>query len=89
MQPKQFEEANSTFAEDQPGVNPLPAFRNPSPQGEVVSCWELTDEEKQRVQETGEIWVVVTTFNQPLQPMYLAAKREEVFETNAPTDEQS
>jgi hypothetical protein len=37
MTPKQFKEANVTFAKDQPEYQPLPAFRAESQQGEVIT----------------------------------------------------
>jgi len=33
MKPKQFKEANTTFAKDQPEYEPLPALKNNSMQG--------------------------------------------------------
>ncbi len=38
MKPKNFKEANVTFAKDQPEYQPLPAFRADSQDGEVITC---------------------------------------------------
>jgi hypothetical protein len=71
MKPIKFEQANIVFGEGQEQYHPLPAYRHRSPQGEVVTCWQLTPEELERVKETGCIWVSQLTFNQALQPLVL------------------
>jgi len=71
MKPIPFDEQNVVFAENQPEYLPLPAFR--TSEGEVVTCWELSDEEKEQVAKTGRVWHHVLTFNQPLQPLFLQA----------------
>ncbi len=62
-----FAEVN--FAANQPQYTPLPAIVTPG--GEVITRWQLSDEERQRVTQTGELWLTMMTFNQPLQPVYL------------------
>jgi hypothetical protein len=57
------------FAENQPEYLPLPAIVNPD--GNVITRWQLSEEERQRVAETGELWLLTLTFKQPLQPMFL------------------
>ncbi len=71
MKPSKFPQANASFGEGQPHVEPLPAFFGQSPEGEVISCWGMTWRERLRVIFTGRVWVVVQTFNNPLQPMIL------------------
>lgn len=46
MKPIKFKEHNVVYAENQPEYQPLPAFRNDSHQGEVVSCWQLSFKER-------------------------------------------
>lgn len=58
------------YAEDQPQYMTLPAIRTPD--GVVLSRWQLTEKEKQQIAETGEIYLMVWTFNQPLQPVLLS-----------------
>ena len=36
---------------------------------QVVSCWELSEEEKKQIAETGKIWVGIKAF--PVPPMFL------------------
>lgn len=81
MKPKQFKEVNVTFAKDQPEYQPLPAFRNDSPQGEVITCWELSFKERLRVLFFGEVWVSLMTFNKPLTPSFFTTKKSDVLTT--------
>lgn len=73
MEPIKFDGANVVYGENQPEYMPLPAHRNEN--GDVMTCWKLTDEEIKQVVESGCIWVGQLTFNQPLQPMLVSATR--------------
>lgn len=79
MTPIKFPEHNVVFAADQPEYQPLPAFRNSSPQGEVISCWKLSFIERLRLLFTGKLWVSLYSFNQPLTPSYFTTKKSEVL----------
>ena len=81
MTPKQFKEANVTFAKDQPEYQPLPAFINDSPQGEVITCWNLSFRERLRVLFKGEIWLSLLSFNKPLTPSFMTTKKSDVLVT--------
>jgi hypothetical protein len=71
MKPTDFPGHNVVFAKDQPEYLPLPAHRTSD--GEVTSCWELTEEELQEVMRTRRIYVTQHTFNRPLQPLLLSS----------------
>lgn len=64
-----FPGVNRTYAEDQPQYTPLPvmAFKN----GQVISCWELSDEELAEVIKNKRVYLCQATFNTPLQPISL------------------
>lgn len=79
MKPIKFKHQNTTFAENQPEYENLPALKIDSPQGEVISCWGLTFKERIRVLFTGKMWVSLMSFNKPLTPNYLSTKRKDVF----------
>lgn len=79
MKPIKFPEANITFAENQPEYQPLPAFIKDNPQGETVSCWQLSFKERIKILITGKLWVSLWTFNKPLTPMYFTTKKEELI----------
>lgn len=61
-----------TEAIAQPEYMPLPAMKIPNdPQGLIITKWQLSPEELERVKETGTIHLSMLTFNQPLQPVLL------------------
>lgn len=67
-----FPGVNVVFAKDQPEYMPLPAMKIPNdPQGLIITKWQLSPEELERIKETGTIHLSVATFNQPLQPVLL------------------
>lgn len=85
MKPKNFPEANVNFAKNQPEYLQLPAFKNDSQEGEVVSCWKLSFRERMRVLVKGEIWVSMMSFNKPLTPSLITTKKEDVLISNTST----
>lgn len=82
MKPVSFKGQNVVFAEDQPQYTPLPAFRDSK--GTVVTCWELSHEDFEKIVETKRIYLSVQTFNNALQPVFLTADIEDVLEYNEP-----
>lgn len=87
MKPTEFEGQNVVFAKDQPQYQPLPAFKNDSQQGEVVQCWQLSDEEIETIVKTKRMWVMQMTFNAPLQPILLST--EPLVNTEATSEAKS
>ncbi len=79
MKPIEFPEQNVVFAKDQPEYQPLPAFRNNSPEGEVISCWQLSYRERLKILITGKLWVNLLTFNKPLTPSFFTVNKEDVL----------
>lgn len=79
MKPSKFPEQNVVFAEDQPEYLPLPAFKNDSPQGEVISCWKLSFRERLIILFKGYLWVQLLTFNKPLTPSYFTVNKSDLF----------
>ena len=72
MKPVEFPGVNVIFAKDQPEYMPLPAMKIPNdPQGLIITKWQLSPEELERIIETGTIHLSMLTFNQPLQPVLL------------------
>jgi hypothetical protein len=66
MQPSNFPYSNITFAKDQPGYMPLPAWTDGA---QVISRWTLNWRERLHVLLTGVVWVRMMTFGKPLQPL--------------------
>ncbi|MCE5184560.1 MAG: hypothetical protein LLF76_00345 [Planctomycetaceae bacterium] len=69
MKPIDFEGSNCVYAKDQPKYIPLPVCKVPGPEGEVISVWKPTDEERKQIAEGANIALSMWTFNQPLQPI--------------------
>lgn len=68
MTPVKFKGHNVVFAENQPEYNSLPAHVD-TENGVVVTCWELTENEREAFLKDGRIYLQQITFNQPLQPI--------------------
>lgn len=66
------------FAEDQPEYETLPAFIGSD--GVVLTRWKLSFSERLRVLFTGDIYLFVWTFRQPLQPVALSVEAPKVTE---------
>jgi hypothetical protein len=79
MKPIKFKEQNIIFAENQPEYQQLPAFKNNTTQGEVISCWKLTIYERIKLLITGKLYVELLTFNKPLTPSYLTVNKSDLF----------
>jgi len=56
--PTTFEGQNHIWKGPTEDVDDLPSFYDPE-RHETISCWRLTDEEMNRVTETGVIWLHV------------------------------
>lgn len=67
MTPVPFEGQNRVFGANQSQYNPLPAYQDET--GHVVTCWEMTESEKAEFILTGRLFILISTFNQPLQPI--------------------
>lgn len=80
MKPVEFKECNIKFAENQDEYNTLPAFKENSPRGNVVTCWRLSFKERVRVLFLGNIWLNLLSFNKPLTPSFMTTKKSDVFE---------
>lgn len=81
MEPAKFDGVNVVFGANQPEYKPLPAERRGNAQtGEVLTCWQLSPEELIKVQETGQIWLSMLTFGQPLQPVLMAVEKPEIYD---------
>lgn len=76
MEPINFDGANCVYGKDQPEYMPLPAHKDEN--GVVLTCWKLSPEDMQRIQETGVIWLEMLTFNKPLMPVRLDSQKPDI-----------
>jgi hypothetical protein len=81
MKPIKFAEVNITFAKDQPEYQPLPAFRDPGPEGAVISCWRLSWRERIKLLFTGKLWLSLWSFHKPLTPSLPTVNKSDVLIT--------
>jgi len=79
MKPIEFPEQNVVFAENQPEYLPLPAYKEDSPEGQVISCWKLSFRERLIVLFRGHLWVSLMSFNKPLTPSYFTVRKSDIF----------
>ena len=82
MTPKQFKEANVTFAKDQAVYLPLPAHRVGDERGTVIFCESLSFRERIKVLFTGKLWCSLLTFNKPLTPSFFTVDKWKMFDKN-------
>lgn len=66
MKPINFPEVNHNFTGD--GCGDLPVMAFPNDRGDIVlvSCWEVTDADIQKMQDSGRLWVGVIGFQPPM-----------------------
>lgn len=81
MEPIKFDGVNVIYGADQPEYRPLPAERIGKPEtGQIIACWALSPDELKKVQETGQIFVSLLTFGQPLQPMLVSVEKPDAYD---------
>lgn len=89
MKPVSFDEMNTVIGENQAEYMPLPALVKPCsvrdgddvnviPRGNVISCWELSDEEIAEIVKTKRVYLSVLTFGEPVRPCLVTVKKEDV-----------
>ena len=64
-----LEKQEVVYAVDQPQYIPLRVLRANGSMGAVVSRWTLTEEQRKDVANGADIFLELSTFNQPLQPI--------------------
>ena len=67
MKPIKFKEQNCTVAENQPEYLPLPSHKTED--GRVISCWQFSLKERFKILFGKKMWLSISTFNKPLQPL--------------------
>lgn len=68
------------IAEHQAGVRPLPGWALEDGRGNLLTRWHLTELERQRIIDGDDIWLLISTFGKPLQPLAMATKASELAE---------
>jgi hypothetical protein len=60
------------YAKDQPEYVPLRTLKSSGRMGAVITRWTLTPEQRKAVAEGADIYLELSTFHQPLQPIRMA-----------------
>lgn len=60
------------YAKNQPPYLPLRTLVSGEPERRVISRWSFTDEQRKKIAEGGDLFLMLLTFGQPLQPIQLA-----------------
>jgi hypothetical protein len=71
MKSIKFPGCNLEIGKGQPEYNVIHAMQMPGPEGEIIACYELTDEEIEQILRTRKIYYSRLTFHQKFQPMRL------------------
>lgn len=92
MQPKEFPGQNVIFAKDQPEYQSLPALIVPGPEGEVITCWQFSEEEWERMSKNRCFYLCQLCFTyvdedgvekiRPLQPILPMAELGDNYQIN-------
>lgn len=69
-----FPGANVKIGPDQPEYNTLHAMEGDKDVGELIMCFELTDQEIEQLVLTKRLYYSRLTFGQPFQPLKLFVK---------------
>lgn len=78
MKASEFEEVNVRIAENQPEYETLPAYYNELERS-MTFRFVLTEEERNRLYATGELYFKVLTNGEPMQPIALSTNKEDLI----------
>jgi hypothetical protein len=67
-----LESKEVVYAKDQPEYIPLRTLKSDGPMGAVISRWTLTQEQRIAVVNGADIFLELSTFGNPLQPIRMA-----------------
>lgn len=87
----ELESLEIVFAKDQPEYPPLRALRSTAPRGNVLTRWAPTQQQRECIAHGADIFLSLSTFGNPLQPIQMIVADEleaqsvaEVFEIAIP-----
>lgn len=80
MEAVDFIGKNVEIAKNQPEYKTLPALVVPGPEGEVITCWQLSDDEIEEVIKTRRIYMSQLTFGGKYSPVQMHVGLDGFFE---------
>lgn len=75
MNPVSFKFQNHIYSKTK---RPIPAFKNKSRQGQVITCWKGGFWDRLKILFTGRVWVLSETNQMPLQPFIIVTNRKDI-----------
>lgn len=80
MEAMMFDGANAIFDNKDKDMFPLPAkCVGKQSVGQTITCWQLSREEIEKVQETGIIYLSLLTYGQGIPPILMSVDEPEVY----------
>lgn len=74
MKPVKFPQVNIEIAKEQDEYITLPACIIDEPEGRIITCFELSDEEIKEIVETKKLWHTQLSFRKPMQPISMSTQ---------------
>lgn len=68
--PNKYKDLEVVYAKNQPEYIPLPSIK--TVEGQVITRWRFSLKERIKLLLTGNLYLSLLTFNQPLQPIQLS-----------------
>ena len=84
MKPIKFNESNVVGKGQENLYEALPALLFYD--GDVVTCWKLSFKDILRIIFTRKLWLCVSTFNNPLQPLFMSTNKRDIFTSKTTKD---
>lgn len=78
MKPIEFPEQNIIATSDDENVKPLPVCIS-SDGFQTISCWEVTDEDIERIKQTKRIYLSQMNYGAPLYPVFITSDKSDLF----------
>ncbi len=83
MKPIEFPEQNAIATSRDENVQPLPC-RIADDGSQVISCWELTEADMERLMRNPRIYVSQMTFGGNIPPLFLTTDNNDLFTYKQP-----
>lgn len=85
-----YDQFEVIYAKNQPQYGQLPALLTSETKGTYLTRWELTDEEVAAIISSKSVYLFISTFGNPLQPVLIAAtinvKEQDAIESRETID---
>lgn len=87
MKPIEFPEQNAIATSEDENVQPLPC-RISKDGTQVISCWEITEADFERLKRNPRIYISQLTFGANIPPLFATTDKHDLFTYKADQSEQ-